>query len=630
MRLLIVALWSALLLVPCLPAVAQEGPPVPTPMNTLRAGHPRLLFSDSELPAIKARIAEDSFAKARYNDMMAESEKLLSTPPSVYVINGPRGTLLWTVRIVEKRIITLAGMYRLTGDRRFADRAIAEMLAAASFPDWDQRHPLSMGEMIAAMGIGYDWLYPVLSHNQRDTIKVAIIDKGFGPFLQMMDHNRFHMHNNWAQVIYGGETVGALAIAETNDDTSTALAERILGYARPGIAAVMKLFAPDGGFEEGPVYWNYATNYNVLYLASLDTALGTDFGASNAPGFPETPRYEIQANDPLYLYSNFSDAHIDAYTASPQMFWFARRFHQPLYAVHERELEQHLQSRIDKVPDYQGSSRFEMLGLMWYASAPAPKSSAALPLVESFSRIAQAFMRTSWNDPNAWYIGFKGGDNGASHAHLDLGSFVMDAFGQRWAIDLGPDTYGLPGYFARQRWNYYRTQTRSHNTIAVDDGNQDVGGTAKLLLAGRDGQNERAVMDLDLAYKEKLHSWKRGIAILDSNRVLVQDEISPAKPERLVWHFQTRASVAIAPNGRSATLNLGGQTLLATIASPVEARFSILPEKITPEETPNPGVTDLVIDQAQVSSPETIAVVFSGKGDNATVHLQELSHWRAK
>jgi len=534
------------------------------------------------------------------------------------------------VRIVEKRVLTLAGMYRLTGDRRFASRAIAEMLAAASFPDWDPRHPLSTGEMTAAMGIGYDWLYPVLSHDQRDTIKVAIIDKGFGPFLQLMDHNRFHMHNNWAQVIYGGETVGALAIAETNDDTSTALAERILGYSRPGIAAVMELFAPDGGFEEGPVYWNYATNYNVLYLSSLDTALGTDFGASNAPGFAETPRYEIQANDPLFLYANFGDAHIDAYTASPQMFWLAHRFHQPLYAVHERELEQHLQSRIDKVPDYQGSSRFEVLGLMWYASAAPPQSSASLPLVESFSRIAQAYMRTSWNDPNAWYIGFKGGNNGASHAHLDLGSFVMDALGQRWAVDLGPDTYGLPGYFAHQRWNYYRTQTRSHNTIAVDDGNQDIGGTAKLLLAGRDGPDERTVMDLNLAYKEKLQSWKRGIAILDGKRVLVQDELAPAKPERLVWHFQTAASVAIAPDGRSATLELGGKILQATIASPAGARFSILPEKITPQETPNPGITDLVIDQAQISGPETIAVVFSQKGDGTVVHLRDLKQWRLK
>ena len=29
-------------------------------------------------------------------------------------------------------------------------------------------------------------------------------------------------------------------------------------------------FAPDGGWAEGPGYWNYATSYNVYMLAALD------------------------------------------------------------------------------------------------------------------------------------------------------------------------------------------------------------------------------------------------------------------------------------------------------------------------------------------------------------------------
>jgi len=36
-------------------------------------------------------------------------------------------------------------------------------------------------------------------------------------------------------------------------------------------------------------------------------------------------------------------------------------------------------------------------------------------------------------DAGAAFVGFKGGDNAASHAHLDLGEFVYDAGGVRWA-----------------------------------------------------------------------------------------------------------------------------------------------------------------------------------------------------
>ena len=47
----------------------------------------------------------------------------------------------------------------------------------------------------------------------------------------------------------------------------------------------------------------------------------------------------------------------------------------------------------------------------------------------------------------ALFLAAKGGLNRGYHSHLDLGSFVLDAFGQRWAEDLGPEDYGLPGYF---------------------------------------------------------------------------------------------------------------------------------------------------------------------------------------
>ena len=77
-------------------------------------------------------------------------------------------------------------------------------------------------------------------------------------------------------------------------------------------------------------------------------------------------------------------------------------------------------------------------------------------------------MRSSWDDPNARFVGFKGGDNKVNHSHADLGTFVLDAMGYRWAMDLGPDDYNLPGYFGKERWNYYRLRTEGHNTLVVD------------------------------------------------------------------------------------------------------------------------------------------------------------------
>ena len=39
------------------------------------------------------------------------------------------------------------------------------------------------------------------------------------------------------------------------------------------------------------------------------------------------------------------------------------------------------------------------------------------------------------------YLGIKGGKAGSSHGHMDAGSFVYDAYGVRWSMDFGLQSY---------------------------------------------------------------------------------------------------------------------------------------------------------------------------------------------
>jgi hypothetical protein len=225
-------------------------------------------------------------------------------------------------------------------------------------------------------------------------------------------------------------------------------------------------------------------------------------------------------------------------------------------------------------------------------------------------------------------VGFKGGDAHASHGHLDLGSFVMDAEGKRWASDLGPDSYGLPGYFGRQRWTYYRMRTEGHNTLTVDGENQDLDSNAPLISSGIMGNNLYAIADLGQTYKGKITAWKRGVELIDKRRVLVQDEIAPARAVDLTWNFHTFAAVDIAPDGRSATLSQDGETVRAKILEPAAARFSTASTEAPPPQEPNPGLTNLVISMCMRSEPMTLAVVFSAEGDQATTRVRQLDDWK--
>jgi len=98
--------------------------------------------------------------------------------------------------------------------------------------------------------------------------------------------------------------------------------------------------------------------------------------------------------------------------------------------------------------------------------------------------------RSSWTDPNATYLAIKGGSPGVSHGHMDVGSFIIDAAGWRWAVDLGPESYNKiesrgmdlwdrsPG---AERWTIFRYNNFSHNTLVVNGQPQHVTAEAPIV-----------------------------------------------------------------------------------------------------------------------------------------------------
>ena len=435
----------------------------------------------------------------------------LDAPPVEHKLIGPR--LLQQSRLCLDRVYTLATMYRLEGDTRFADRARTEMLTAASFPDWNPSHFLDTAEMTHALAIGYDWLHDYLDEEARATIRQAIIEKGLQPALACYkDRVRWVVYTyNWSQVCNGGIGIGALAIADEQPE----LAEYILSRALVSIRRPMETYAPDGGWDEGPGYWHYATRYNVYFLAALESALGTDFGLSRMPGFSRTGDFRVNFVGPVGHTFNYADA-----TSHPgggdepgegaaEMFWLARKFHNPLYAWHQHEYLDHPHA----------------LDLLWFDPRVSGPKATGMPLDALFRKTDVAFFRSAWEDGEAIFLGFKGGDSRASHSHLDLGSFVLDALGHRWAVDLGRDDYNLPGYFSDKRWTYYRMRTESHNTLLIDGENQDPAAKAPIHKFVSTPEHAFAIANLSEAYP-MARRVLRGIGLLERRHVLVQDEVA--------------------------------------------------------------------------------------------------------
>jgi hypothetical protein len=575
-------------------------------LATLRKEHPRLLVLAGDFKTAKQTALNDPCAKVYYDQICSDCAKFLDQPP----VKRGSGQMLNSSRTALARITFLATLYRMDGDKRFADRARDEMLAIARFYDWNPSHFLDTAEMTAAMALGYDWLFDTLSPEDRAIIGAAIVEKGLKPGLSAYSKGEWwtKVSHNWANVCAGGLALGALAVADDEPD----VARQVLDATRKAMDSPMSTFAPDGGWPEGPGYWNYATRYTVFYIAAAETALGNDLGLASAEGFDRTGFFRIHTIGPTGKAFNFADGTEFPGNAS-QMFWLAKHFNQPAFAVSERDF---------------ASKWGDAFHLLWWDDRGTTLSDAKLPFDALFTRVNVACFRSAWDDANAFYVGFKGGNNAANHAHLDLGTFIFDAFGQRWASDLGSDDYNLPDYFGKLRWSYYRTRTEGHNTLLIDDANQDAQAKAPLIAFASTAERALAVVDLSEAYKASGARVRRGIELLNRDTVVVEDEVDANRSVKVQWNLHTTAGITLSDDKRSAELTQGGKSLSAKILSPVDAKFDIIGAGAAKPQNPNKGMSNLTVSLPKKVMSTRIIVVLAAKDIAGDVNdVAPLEEW---
>jgi hypothetical protein len=209
-----------------------------------------------------------------------------------------------------------------------------------------------------------------------------------------------------------------------------------------------------------------------------------------------------------------------------------------------------------------------------------------------------ALMRTSWTDPNALFVGIKGGTPKNSHGHMDVGSFVMDANGIRWAMDFGMQDYnsletaGVDLWNMSQtseRWTVFRYNNMAHNTLTINNQLQRVDGMATLTSHSSTANMMNAITDISALYSTTLKSAVRGIAIVDGQYVAVRDEIETNTASATVrWNMVTTASVELGSD--YATLTKSGKTLTLKVTGPASFTMKIW-STVSPNtyDAANPG-----------------------------------------
>jgi hypothetical protein len=232
----------------------------------------------------------------------------------------------------------------------------------------------------------------------------------------------------------------------------------------------------------------------------------------------------------------------------PGMFWLACRAGNPnvLYG----EIKKLTFSLAESQSGLTGNRLLPFL-LIW--SVPLTLTNLPAPVETTYlaqGKSAVAALRSGWGT-NDIYLAVKGGTPSSNHAHMDIGSFVMETNEVRWAMDFGSSDYntletnGVDLWNMSQnseRWDVFRYNNLAHNTLTFNGKKQLVTGitTVDNLVSTPD----KTSVDLNLTslYKNDVSNCQRTAAIVSNRYVEIRDIIQTGPNGLTVrWNLLTQA-----------------------------------------------------------------------------------------
>lgn len=590
--------------------------------------HPVLYAQNDDFERIRNNIAADAEFRRWYMPYKLNADYSLTLPPFEREIrDGLR--LLHVSQDMTSRLNSLSLAYRVEKDPAYARRAYAELEHLATFEDWNPSHFLDLAQMTYAAALCYDWIYDSLSESERTLVRNMLCDKSLrvyeecyrnfasgrklegGKDLGTWTHNA----GNWNFWCNGAAIALAIVLGEHYPDTCSFVIQNAIA----SLGEAMECYAPDGGFAEGVSYGMAANSFWAQLTWALMRAFGDDFGMLSVSGMADFAYFVLYMTGPVTGF-NFHDSGGNGKHCYSSGFFVANELGSPLLGAERAKALT------------EGREKASIFDLIWYTGG---YESDNMPLAPDryFRKVETGSMRSSFTDPDAIWLGFHGGSDDVAHMHLDSGSFVIDALGENWALDLG--TEPLSYFGTREQignpFLLYRLSSEGHNTVVINPSEtaetQAIPSFSPIERFDTCADGAFAVMNLTSAYTRqtdfdgwdlharidktprerydtKVTSAKRGFALSRKRRsVVIQDEWDLIKASDFWWSMHTDADVSIADDGMSATLSKHGKCVRVSLDERCNAhvRFELLSASPLPGgaqnkyQTQNTGINKLAI-----------------------------------
>jgi hypothetical protein len=204
-------------------------------------------------------------------------------------------------------------------------------------------------------------------------------------------------------------------------------------------------------------------------------------------------------------------------------------------------------------------------------------------------------MHSSLEDAKRTSVYFKSSPppHGAfAHQHADQNSFVINAGGQRLAIESGY----YDGYKTKHWWNWLK-QTRAANAVTYDGGKGQIFfeatdykkmGYGRITKFTAAPEYDVATGNATQAYDGALTKALRSMVYLRPNLVLVHDTLASATPRRWEWNIHALRRMSEISGSKIRIENQGQSLCVEMLAAP-PAKFSQTDQWLAPEPTRGDG-----------------------------------------
>lgn len=510
------------------------------------AARARLILSYDELMQLRRTAKEDAQLKGYLSSLKAAYGVGSNAFNSAPVASAEALTAS------ADKILAFTTLYRVTGDKKYCERAALECEALAQMTDWSSNLMSVLGSVAFSVALCYDWCHHVWSEGRKAVIERAMLRNGMRVGLDTYDGKRkmWIAGGTAAATVNAGMLAMALALCDVYPETALKLVDRVLR----NVEACFASYAPDGGYAEGVAAWEKSYRALTLTIAMLEKACGSDYGFAGAPGFMNSVYFPIVTETANGMWNYHNSAAIPADNA------MAFRV-----SALTGDLTPAWLRRQQILAGKKVVSPFDVIFYTPVDDAYTPR----LALDAVYRKAGLAAMRSGWGSEDI-FLGLHGGSNTVANGDLDCGSVILDCGGVRFFAETG----GIESLPLMLRRRAAGQNTLVVNPVAAPAPDQDPNATAPLVEMRGSLERIYAVVDMT-ATNPALARAKRGVMLTENRTVaVIQDELVMKKPGKILWTVYTPAAVTLSGGNKIAKLEKDGKTFLCKVGGYGKARFA--------------------------------------------------------